>query len=225
MNVRVWCLCLTCVLIFGAVSFSVGQGQSDDDAYLSWDSKEVDSIGKSMRINGRVGGAFDFRIVNTNRSYNYKLRATWLTPDVIRASAKLHQLRERLSDGKTRALVAEAEEAGDMFVMIEIDPREGSGVIPAEWFAFMRPKGKPEKAVAGTLMPQFRNVKALSGVMPRDYAYDVFWAVFPMITDSGEPIFSDSDREVELAVSIYNKQGQVTWKIPESIYKTLRNTP
>jgi hypothetical protein len=135
------------------------------------------------------------------------------------------QLRERLSDGKTRALVAEAEEAGDMFVMIEIDPREGSGVIPAEWFAFMRPKGKPEKAVAGTLMPQFRNVKALSGVMPRDYAYDVFWAVFPMITDSGEPIFSDSDREVELAVSIYNKQGQVTWKIPESIYKTLRNTP
>lgn len=34
---------------------------------------------------------------------------------------------------------------------------------------------------------------------------------------SGEPLFSDLDREAELMVSIYNKQGQVSWNIPDSI--------
>jgi len=63
-------------------------GQSDQ-AYLQWSAAEAQRIGRSFREDGRVGGALDFRIVNTDRAYNYKLRATWLTDQVIRASAHL----------------------------------------------------------------------------------------------------------------------------------------
>jgi len=51
-----------------------------------------------MRANGRVGGWFDARVVHTEHSYNYKLRATWLTPEVIRASARMIQLVEGMEE-------------------------------------------------------------------------------------------------------------------------------
>lgn len=102
------------------------------DVYLTWPASTAESIGRAMRATGRVGGFFDFRVKSTNKSYNYKLRATWLTPDVIRATARLEQLRNRLSEEATRRLVVEAEGAGDTVVLVEIDPREGSGVIPRD---------------------------------------------------------------------------------------------
>ena len=44
-----------------------------------------------------MGGWLDTRILSTEHSYNYKLRATWLTPEVIRATARLAQVRNWLS--------------------------------------------------------------------------------------------------------------------------------
>ena len=70
------------------------------------DAKRAREIALSTRINGQVGKSFDLRITSTDRSYNYKLRASWMTPEVIRANARLLQLTRRLSDGRTDALVA-----------------------------------------------------------------------------------------------------------------------
>jgi hypothetical protein len=84
---------------------------------------------------------FDTRILSTNRSYNYKLSATWLTPEIIRARARATQLSGFLSDASTEELVTEAGAAGDTVILVEIDPREGSGVIPLEWGAFLRTGG------------------------------------------------------------------------------------
>ena len=77
-----------------------------------------------------MGGRWNTRILSREHSYNYKLCATWLTPEVIRATARLAQVRNWLSVEETLALVAEAEAAGDTVILVEIDPREGSGVIP-----------------------------------------------------------------------------------------------
>jgi len=102
----------------------IAQDGPDEGAYLSWSADQAEAIVKSMRSDGRAGGLFDFRVTRTERSYNYRLRATWLTPRVIRASARFLQLHQSLSDEETRALVTEAEVVGDIVMMIEIDPRE-----------------------------------------------------------------------------------------------------
>ena len=211
-------LVLATYLTFPAISQN-----TTDGAYLSWSLKQIDSIGKKMRVNGQVGGSFDFRVKSTEKSYNYKLRATWFTPEMIRASARFWQLRERLTDEQTRALVAEAEGVGDTVVMVEIDPREGSGVIPSNWLAVLRAKGS-EREVRGTVSPALRQVKVLSGTMQRDYAYDLFWVVFPLVDDRGERLFGDA-ATAELLVEISNKQGKVAWFIPESIRKPSLASP
>jgi len=191
---------------------------TDDDAYLSWSEKECLEIGDALRSKGRVGGFFDTRIVGTNKSYNYKLRATWLTPEVIRAAARLKQFEQVLTDEETMALVAKAESIGDTIILIEIDPREGSGIIPREWVALLRPKtDEPSVGVRGAKHPKLRSAKALSGTGDRDYSYDVFWLVFPLMDNDGKPLLPESSSEAELVVRIGNKEGRVSWPIPASI--------
>ena len=190
------------------------------DAYLSWSEERAVTVVRSMRADGRVGGWLDTRILNTERSYNYKLRATWMTPDAIRASARLAQLAAYLSDDETRALVAEAESAGDTVVMVEIDPREGSGVIPLDWIALLQPKhpgGQVERPVRGQSNRNLRRVKALSSGLPREYDYDVFWVVFPLLHADGSATLPEGTAEAELIVRIYDKEGRVQWRIPASI--------
>jgi hypothetical protein len=205
---------VTCV---AAVASAVLAAQAQPDDYLSWPAKQAEAIGQQSYQKGRVGGAFDLRVLKTDRAYNYKLAATWLTPEVIRATARLAQLRDRLSDAETRALVKEAEAVGDTVVMVEIDPREGSGVIPNEWQAFLQPRGRPGVAVRGTIRPQLRDVKALAGVLRRNYDYDRFWVMFPLIQPTGSPLFSASDLDAEVVVRIYDKEGHVAWPIPSSL--------
>jgi hypothetical protein len=145
---------------------------SDSRNYLSWTNEQAVNIVKAMRVNGKVGSSWDFRVTHTDHAVNYKLRATLLTPEVIRAAARIEQLRSRLTDDQTRALVAEADSAGDVVILVEIDPREGSGVIPLDWRVFLQPKGeKPGSSfsITGLKSPQLRNLKALSGVMRRDF--------------------------------------------------------
>ena len=211
---------LILLMLFTLGDLKGAAASEQDQAFLSWNKGHAVSIGKSMREKGRIGGLFDFRIIHTEHSYNYKLRATWLTPEVIRASAKMEQINSYLSDQETLELVAEAEAAGDTVILVEIDPREGSGVIPGDWLAVLQPKGLPEGetgGVRGESKPALRKAKALAGVMKRDYNYDVFWVVFPLVNDRGETLFSDSVKEAELLVRINGKEGRVDWTIPFSI--------
>lgn len=196
--------------------------QTDD--YLRWSGEQAEAIGSRMRAKGQVGSSFGFRGLHTERAFNYKLRATWLTPDVIRASARFAQITNRLTDDKASALVAEAEAAGDTVILVEIDPREGSGVIPLEWQAFLQPKGLragEAGAVTGVNTPRLREVKALAGVAKRDYDYDAFWIVFPLLDEHGKAVFSDAVRDAELVIRIYDKEGKVSWAIPDSIRKRM----
>ncbi len=164
--------------VVGLLLIGVGAASSQEantDEYLSWTADLSENAIKSMHEDGRVGGFFDTRILSTNRSYNYKLSATWLTPEVIRARARVMQLSGFLSDTATRELVTEAEAVGDTVVLVEIDPRGGSGVIPLEWGAFLRPKGDDadeSTVVPGVSMPTLRRVSALAGLLPRNYDYD-----------------------------------------------------
>lgn len=190
---------------------------SAQDEWLSWSATKAEAVGKAMRKSGRVGGYFDMRVKSTNKSYNFKLRATWLTPEVIRAEARLIQLQERLSDDEARQLVARGNDAADTIILVELDPREGSGVIPLGWTAHLQPKDRPQgPVVKGSLMPRLRDVPVLKGVDKRDYAYDVFWVGFPLERD-GVPLFAPEDREAELVVRIEGKEGRVAWTIPPSI--------
>jgi hypothetical protein len=97
---------------------------------------------------------------------------------MLRASARQKQIRERLSDDQTRALVREAEQAGDTLIMVELDPQEGCGIIPSDWIAVLRAKGSSVEA-KGIITPELQSAKALLTTAQRDYAYDVFWVYFP----------------------------------------------
>jgi hypothetical protein len=206
------------VMISALVWFAsngVGQGEMGE--------KAARAAVLGMRVNGQVGGAFDFRVTSTDRAFNYKLRATWLTPDVIRATARLTQLAEGLTNEEASKLVEEAEAVGDTVVLVEIDPREGSGIIPRDWTAHLAVRGSEtpgDEAVRGKAV-DLRDVKALAGVGQRDYAYDIFWVVFPLRRADGQPLFDAKDQEAELAVRIHGKGGRVRWKIPESIRQRL----
>lgn len=195
------------------------EARGSDREYLSWTRDRAESIGRSMRVNGRVGGIFGLRGLHTERSYNYELRATWLTPEVIRATARLAQWSDGLTDDQAEALVHEALQSGDVILLVEIDPREGSGVIPTDWVALLQPKGASGDApgaVKGESVPRLRTVRALSGVFRRDYDYDQFWVVFP--AQVGKASFlAPGVKEAELVVRIFNKEGRVTWRIPESV--------
>lgn len=206
--------------IFVSAFLASASGSAEQkEAFLSWSDKQATQIGMAMRENGRVGGWFDTRVVHTEHSYNYKLRATWLSPEVIRASARIQQLHEGLDDEQAMALVGDAEGRGDTVILVEIDPREGSGIIPRDWAAFLRPKSDDGsgRSVRGANDFALRNVKALSGTHRRDYAYDVFWLVFPLVNSEGEPLFGSGDQEAELVVRIGGKEGRVSWPIPNSI--------
>ncbi len=213
------CIAFSIVIFSLSFAAAITNAQSDD-AYLSWTAAQAEKIGKDMRVSDRVGKAFDLRLINTDKAINYKLRATWITPEVIRASARLEQLRNRLSDRETIALVDEAEAAGDTVFLIEIDPREGSGVIPLDWRVILQPVGLKvgsPGAISGIKSPKLRKVKALSGVLRRDYDYDIFWVVFPLVDTDKKAIFAPETTQLQLLVGIYGNEANVTWNVPESI--------
>lgn len=209
-----------------AISVSGQTSASGADAYLSWTSAQAEKIGKSTRENGKAGGSFDFRIISTNKAINYGLRATLMTPEVIRAAARFTQLRDRLSDEQTRKIVEDAEAAGDLVIMIEINPNEGSGVIPLDWRVFLQPKGLPpgsDGAIPGIKSPQLRTVPALSGLYGRNYEYDVFWVVFPLVDEKKMPLLPADVAEIQLIVGIYASEGRISWKMPESIREKIKS--
>ena len=209
MTFRVLSLFLLAVVLRGA-----------DDGFLHWNAKQAKTVALATRVNGQVGGTFDIRVIGTDRSYNYKLRATWMTPEVIRAVARLQQLAKALTGDETRKLVTESEAVGDVVIQVEIDPREGSGVIPNDWVALLGPRteqGTASRAVRGISNQKLRDLPALAGGVPRDYSYEVFWVVFPAKGEDGQSLFSPADKEAELSVRIHSKMGKVRWPVPDYI--------
>jgi hypothetical protein len=207
--VRAWLLCCAALTAAGPGAAQPAAG------WHAWSAAQAESIGRSGIARGRVAGGR--RLLNTERAYSYKLAATWFTPDVIHAAARLLQLRNRFTGAQVEALIADANAPAGIVVMVDLDPDEGSGVIPLDWQAFLQPRGVPDRAVEGAKAPKLRAVRLLQGVLARNYDYDRFWVVFPRQTAAGEPLFRDTDREAELVVRIYEREGRVTWPIPASI--------
>ena len=200
-----------------AVSLSAAVIAAADD-YLTWSSDRAETVAKSTRVKDSAGQSWwDTRGRRTERSMKYDVVATWMTPEVIQASARIFQLRDGLSAEATKALVAEADKPGQTVVMIEIDPHEGSGVIPLDWQAYLLPftgaKGI-DGAVSGVGTPALRDVKALAGVVRRDYAYDRFWMVFPLKSGDGTPLFGPMTTHAEVVVRIHDKEARMKWPIP-----------
>lgn len=200
--------------VMALVLSAVAQDTGSKASYLTWSAAQAERIAKATRVNGRVGGFFDLRVVHTEHSYNYKLRATWLTKDVIQATARLLQLSERLTDSQTEDLVQEATAAGDVVIMVEVDPREGSGVIPNDWSVFLGPSGNDRDVARGTSSPALEKLKALRGGYRRDFNYELFWVVFPLKTANGEPLFPIGVAQAALTVRISGKEGRVSFVIP-----------
>ncbi len=104
------------LILFGVIvfsSFATGQSStSEKESYLSWTASQAENIGKSMRMSDKAGGSFDLRVLNTDHAINYKMRATLMTPEVIRASARLEQIRNRLSDEQTKKLLQKPKRLG-----------------------------------------------------------------------------------------------------------------
>lgn len=216
---------LITAIVFSFVDVSAQAVSGSSQEYLSWNLKQAERIGQSTVKESRSGSSFDFRIMSQDKAYTYQVRATMFTPEVIRASARAEQIRNRLSSDEARALVAEAESAGDLVMMIEIDPAEGSGVVPLDWRVFLQPGGfvpGNDGAVTGIKSPQLRNIKVFRGVTKRDYEYDVFWVTFPLLDKGGNPAFADSVTSFELLVGIYKKEGKMTWPIPHSVRERMK---
>ena len=176
----------------------------------------------SMRVQGQVGNSFDFRVTSTDRSYNYKLRATWITPTVGIAAARLLELVKGSTEAEANEVRATVENRDSWLVLVELDPREGSGVVPRDWLAKFGPRGSEPLQVVGHQINVEGVWKSLVSGFPRDYSYDVFLLEFPRTLD-GAPVLRPTDKDAELVVRIYNKQGRVRWKISPGIAS--RDTP
>jgi hypothetical protein len=218
------------LLVLLISSFVFSQSPPTED-YLSWSMQQANEIAQSTYHDGKVGSrvllvwtGVDTRWLKTERAQNYKLRATWFTPEVIRATSRFSQIQSRLREDETKKMVSDAEAAGDTVVMVEIDPSQGSGVIPPDWEAFLQPVGatKPEQAIRGAENPDLRKVRALQGVRQRNYDYDRFWMIFPLVSENGELLIPADTKEVDLIVRIYNREGNVRWVVPQSVVSRMQ---
>jgi uncharacterized protein with von Willebrand factor type A (vWA) domain len=126
------------------------------------------------------------------------------------------QLTDALSTDEARRLVAEAEIADHTVVMVEVDPREGSGVIPNDWVAMLHPistQGQVGPGSRGKLEQKLREVRALTGTVKRNYDYDRFWLVFPLRREGAIDLLQNDTAQLELVVRISGKEGRVRWPV------------
>ncbi len=149
-----------------------------------------------------------------------------MSPEAIRATARIEQINNQLSDKETNALVIAAEKFNSLIVLIEIDPREGSGVIPNSWRALLKPKDAEQNsssAIRGINRNDLGEIVALKGSVNRDYDYDLFTVEFLLKDADGNPLWNTVPAEIELTVRIYNKEGRVSWKISEALKTRIEN--
>lgn len=213
---------LTLILLLCLSSASIAQ-QSQNEDYLSWTSKQAFNIGTKWRVAGRAGWGSRLDLFSSENCF-YDVRATLMTSEAIRAAARLEQLRRHFTDAETRELVAEAEKIPGLVAIIEINPREGSGIIPLNWYAMLQPKGAKEDsplAIVGINRPDLRQFRALSTVKPRNYDYDVFWVVFPLKDPQGRRIWETPPDTLEIVINIRDKHGRMSWHVNDSLRQRL----
>jgi hypothetical protein len=193
--------------------------------YLSWSQSQVKNMGSEMTEKGEVDMNNGLRVMSTNKATSYKYRVTWLSPSIIRATARLEQFRQRLSNDETQKLVEEAENAGPTIFIVELDAIEGSGVIPSDWQAFLQPAKLPMGAdgcMKGQNTPELWKLKGLAGTNGRDYKYERFWVVFPLSRKDGQPLFSPEVEKAELIIRINDKESKVSFRIPADVKEKIR---
>ncbi len=211
------------IVLFSTYSFAQTGLDENNLQYLNWDKKTAVSTGELWLIKGRVGGFFDSRILDTDKSFNYKLRATLMSPEAIRASARLEQIRNRLTNDETKKMIADAEQE-NLVVLVEIDPREGSGIIPNDWRAYIQAKNSSlNESIPGNVRNDLRNFKAFQPVNKRDYDYDLFWVSFSLTDKNGVPLWKTVPNELELVVAINGKEGKVKWKVTNDLKLRIEN--
>jgi hypothetical protein len=205
-------------LLVAGSALLAAQGQPDE-SWLTWTPQVARDVGRGARVTGRVGGFWGIRGLHTERAMNYELRVTWLTPEVLRASARMAQIRDRRPATDARKWVADAESMFDTAVIVELDPREGSGVIPLDWAAYLQPRGAQPgdgRSVQGVPIGNGRDYPALAGLEKRDYDFDIFWVGFALRTDAGAFLF-DGAAEAEVVVRVQHSEGRVALTVPPSI--------
>jgi hypothetical protein len=170
---------------------------AQESTFLTWPESKCVQIGKATLRKGSIRGRRT--ILSTERSHNYKLKATLFTPTMIRAAARLLQIRRHLSDAETLEIVKNAEAAGPV-VLVELDPNEGSGVIPSDWHAFLA-SGSQE--VEGKEAAELRSQPVFQGVLGRNYDYDRIWVAFPD--------FKGEQNGLKLTFEIEGKRETVSW--------------
>lgn len=197
----------------GALLAAVGlvSGQSASSDFVRLTEKQARQTITDFRKNGQVGGSFDLRGTRTDRSYDYKLRATWIANEVSRSAARILMLARGFSEEKARTALLTME-PGKTYVLVEIDPREGSGVIPRSWTSHFGSNGSSESQVSGVVLASEGAWLDLVSAFPRDYSYGVFLVEFPV--DVQRSALRSGNNEVELTVRIYDKIGRVRWRIP-----------
>ena len=213
---------LTLIAFLCLSSASIAQ-QIQNEVYLSWTSKQAFNIGTKWRVAGRVGWGPRLDPFSSENCF-YDVRATLMTSEAIRAAARLDQLRRHFTDAETHELVMEAEKVAGLVVVIEINPREGSGIIPLTWHAILQPKGAKEDsplAILGINRPDLRQFRALTTVASRNYNYDVFWVVFPMTDRQGKLIWETPPEVIEIVINIGDKHGRMSWRINDSLRQRL----
>jgi hypothetical protein len=132
-------------------------------------------------------------------------------------------LSGRLDEPGARTMAADAIKGAEVVVLVEIDPREGSGVIPDEWIAQLEPRVSKEQtlpALTGKKTPERRTDPAFQGVRRRDYAYDRFWVSFPLTKD-GVATIAPEAADIQLIVRIYDKAGRVSWPLTPDLRRAL----
>jgi hypothetical protein len=125
------------------------------------------------------------------------------------------EISKGLDHAEVERIIQEVEPDSAYYVLVELDPREGSGVIPRDWLARFGPKGIEDRHVSGQLIPNQGSWRQLISVFPRDYSYDIFIVKFLTELQNGIKVLDTPDSEAELLVRIYNKTGNVKW--PTSI--------
>jgi hypothetical protein len=168
-----------------------------DPNYLLWTMTQAEKVGLSTRATVRVGTT--------------PIRVTWLTPEVIRATARLAQISDGINVEATDGLVQEAEYAAGTVVLLELGADQPSDVT-----ALLQPKGLSADAVKGTLSPELGELRALRGVAAPAAGAKLHWVAFPR-RDDGAPLFPATAREAELVVRVRDREGRVSWPVPESL--------
>jgi hypothetical protein len=201
-------IALSLVLVLPALA------EFNDALYKSVSEKQARNLINSARVNGRVGGAFDLRVTSTDRSFNYKLRATWITQDVASALARVLVAAKGVPEEKALSVLRALDDDDWYYFFVELDPREGSGVIPKDWVARFGSPAEPGRAVVGEILPETEIWNLIASAFPRDYAYDVFLVRVAKKTGDRRTL-ENTDSKAELTVGIYNKVGHVHWSVPE----------